>query len=1114
MNQTKQTSFSVGKAMSDLKDFQRKTVAYVFHQLFENDRNKMLVADEVGLGKTIVARGLIAKAYERHIATKPDQEFHVIYICSNQALASQNLKKLNLLGNEIKSIGRLVYLAYEPYKIDDHFRLSSLTPGTSFYLTGGTGEAEERLVLFTLLTQYEIFERNQEGLRFLLIGGVNDPAKWRQRTIDFKDNNQKKFRRNVFKKFKKALLKKRIDKREQKRIFEDIGVNRDEVSLWTIVKSYSKVLHQNNYTNYRARNAVVGLMRQALTEVCLEYLNANLFILDEFQRYRDLIGQDETSPALKLAKKVFEIEGAKILMLSATPFKPYTSSFDLNYGENHYAEFKMVLKFLMNDKDEAFWDDYETDRKALFYYLRRPKEAVRQLPEACKTKKRLEEIYLNAMTRTERIIVSDDHNMLLLNRLDKPFQLDSSDIKDFIQIDKITRGLNKIFPHAKAYNPIEYSKSAPFPLSFMDRYKLKDTLKKHKDRQKIQKLLKSHQDGWIDFKKVNSYKPLRKNGLPNGKLRFLLKDTLYSGGYKLLWVPPAIPYYALDGAYEGMEDFSKTLVFSSWVLVPRMIATLVSYEAERLTIGDKKSVSRQEKSKKNIRSYFQKGNNKRTPRPQLVFSRTGVGRAVSNMSNFCILYPSLTLAKIYHPRQNLIEYQSINSIRDKIRSEIKALIRKFDLQRFEDEEGEPSRWYWAAPLLLDKFNKDARATIEEWIHSQSLPGYSNIDPEAKEDSHEEKTSENEHFHAFYKAFAEPEAIGLGKMPDDLEDVITDMVLGSPAVSALRALREYFSSSADISKGATIIAKGFVTLFNKPESIATLRLFTKYNRYWRKVLDYCACGNIQAMIDEFIYLLYECENYRQSAQDLADHFCAVMNIRTSSIRVDSLKSFLAKNENPSMRCHFALDFGNQKIETASGKERIINLREAFNSPFKPFILASTSIGQEGLDFHYYCRKVMHWNLPGNAIDIEQREGRINRYMGHVIRKNIALKYLKKLKDPMDKIWQNLFTLAKEKEQANQKCDLVPYWHIDCENGAKIERIIPLHPYSKDIGKLRYLLEVLAFYRLTFGQPRQEELVEAIMQEDMNEEEIERLFDSLMINLSPIAEGFPFKNRIPS
>ena len=43
--------------------------------------------------------------------------------------------------------------------------------------------------------------------------------------------------------------------------------------------------------------------------------------------------------------------------------------------------------------------------------------------------------------------------------------------------------------------------------------------------------------------------------------------------------------------------------------------------------------------------------------------------------------------------------------------------------------------------------------------------------------------------------------------------------------------------------------------------------------------------------------------------------------------------------------------------------------------------STSIGQEGLDFHTYCHAVVHWNLPSNPVDMEQREGRVHRYKGH-------------------------------------------------------------------------------------------------------------------------------------
>ncbi|MBK6447179.1 MAG: hypothetical protein IPF81_18335 [Bacteroidetes bacterium] len=63
----------------------------------------------------------------------------------------------------------------------------------------------------------------------------------------------------------------------------------------------------------------------------------------------------------------------------------------------------------------------------------------------------------------------------------------------------------------------------------------------------------------------------------------------------------------------------------------------------------------------------------------------------------------------------------------------------------------------------------------------------------------------------------------------------------------------------------------------------------------------------------------------------------------------------------------------------------------NSPFRPFILATTSIGQEGLDFHKYCRELMHWSLPDNAIDLEQREGRINRYKHFALRLNLFERY---------------------------------------------------------------------------------------------------------------------------
>ena len=33
-------------------------------------------------------------------------------------------------------------------------------------------------------------------------------------------------------------------------------------------------------------------------------------------------------------------------------------------------------------------------------------------------------------------------------------------------------------------------------------------------------------------------------------------------------------------------------------------------------------------------------------------------------------------------------------------------------------------------------------------------------------------------------------------------------------------------------------------------------------------------------------------------------------------------------------------------------------------------------------------LVHLNLPGNPVDLEQREGRIHRYKGHAVRRNVA------------------------------------------------------------------------------------------------------------------------------
>ena len=221
-----------------------------------------------------------------------------------------------------------------------------------------------------------------------------------------------------------------------------------------------------------------------------------------------------------------------------------------------------------------------------------------------------------------------------------------------------------------------------------------------------------------------------------------------------------------------------------------------------------------------------------------------------------------------------------------------------------------------------------------------------------------------------------EGTPLSAIPTDAVEILTDIAIASPAVCAYRLLRRTWQSAGtfQVQKIAGEIAGLFVSLFNKAESAAILDLL--YGRksddaYYQTVFRYCVEGNLQAVLDEYAHVL--AMPGAKLKQAMADGF-----IDTATLQIDTRESFPDQEKNRArMRTHFAVGYFNAKRDEEH-VNRTDNIRRAFNSPFRPFVLATTSIGQEGLDFHAYCRKVMHWNLPSNPIDLEQREGRVNRY----------------------------------------------------------------------------------------------------------------------------------------
>ena len=106
-------------------------------------------------------------------------------------------------------------------------------------------------------------------------------------------------------------------------------------------------------------------------------------------------------------------------------------------------------------------------------------------------------------------------------------------------------------------------------LNLMERrgYKLKEKLVQKIESRKYGRelfdILAEGAPGLLTREEVAAYKRIDPD---NARLRAFLSSTVEQGAWKLLWVPPALPYYRPGGRiFSGGSgtDFTKTLVFSS-----------------------------------------------------------------------------------------------------------------------------------------------------------------------------------------------------------------------------------------------------------------------------------------------------------------------------------------------------------------------------------------------------------------------------------------------------------------------------------------------------------------------------------------------------------------------
>lgn len=1012
--------FDAAAALAPLKAFQRRTVDYVFDRLYgdQDPVRQFLVADEVGLGKTMVARGVIARTIEKLWDTT--DRIDILYICSNQAIAAQNLNRLNVLNRRELALPTRMTLIPLQVRGDqgldaNKVNFISLTPGTTFDLRSTTGVTRERALLLRMLEDRVSRPRGLHNLLQVTAGVDGWNGAVRDLTLDGVDQR-------IIDRFRRDVESDTV-------LFEE---------LEAVCDLFPRRRETYPYELGQRRNALIGRLRGKLSHACIDALKPDLIIMDEFQRFRDLLHGD--TPAAELARELFDYSdgnghAARTLLLSATPYRMLTLSGDEPDDGEHYRDFLETLSFLYGRTNgPQIAATLEGEMRQFRGFLHALPEAR---PAAIEARRGVERHLRKVMARTERVASTVNRDSMVA---EPPMSIivQPADLRQAASVSDVARAL-------EAPEITEYWKSAPYLLNFMRDYALKRLLKDNLERPaaRLREALVRARPAMLDHARLDAYEPLDP---ANGRMRGVIDDVFGDGLDQNLWIPPSLPYY---GPARQDPPLTKALIFSSWSMVPDAIAAILSYEAERrMGVGEAGQ------------RYF--GH----VRPRPIQFRQDQGRLAA-MRAMHLIYPSPMLARLADPLAIFADHPETLSVEgmrkavaDRLRGSVDALTQR------TGDAADGRDWEWAAPAVIDAM---AGTKAVPWLTSPF--GLATL-------GHEEGFKE--HVAELHSATVNR---NFGPVGDTILDLLVDVALGSPAVCALRALRRIAPDldwdDPRLLKAANQVAWGFRTLFNQHDAVALLR--KDDDRYWHRVLTYGVEHNLQAVLDEYAHYLVDAEGLgaRPSADRIAGVSKAMvdaLSIRPSQIDVEdpTVDGDTLVINKFQMRGRFAMRLADYKDEEG-GAARLGSVRDAFNSPFRPFALATTSVGQEGLDFHPYCYRVYHWNLPGNPVDLEQREGRVHRFKGHAIRLNLAHRQIDVVRGrgsmPEDP-WKTMFDAARVETDIDT--DLIPYWIY--EGPVRVERRVPMLPFSREVRRLEWLKRSLTVYRLAFGQPRQEDLLE--------------------------------------
>ena len=946
----------------ELAPFQSDTVEVACEVLDAAGPRRFLVADEVGLGKTVIARTIAQRLRERR------RRLNVMYLCPSLEIAGQNRPKfVSLTGidpEEYEPGGdRLALVPGCPPDEGEGYKVFTFTPETSLpgWKPGPrTGRKAERELIRSALDRFpalwEVVKRldRKRAAKELLFQDRGDLTGFTAVAIE-------RAMRDIFDCSTGSVERAVI-----------AWLERDDADVLEFVSRFRSVL--------------------ALAALRLRAVKPDLVVLDEFHRYADLIVPNIELSNVRLKQERARVhrllveallggeERPAVLLLSATPYRLRRLDGGEIHEVDHYRSLIDLAGFLADDHVrktavEAAMRDYHIALRTTG-----SKEVIRSSVLAAK--ERLEALLKPLMARTERALV---HKEDLFERRSPQVSVESKDLVVFRHFAQ-TAG-----PEFAGWAPAMWT-SIPYPSQTMHGYK-------------VWKGLKAARPAPIEAGSG-------KGSLAHPQLRHLAQMVGEPGHLSLPWQPPTVAWWRLEGPWSGRRPLpGKTLLFSRWRGAPTAISALLSI---------------------NLSGGLRKPNEKAlVPLLRVGGSETGA------LVGLFMPWPNLPLA--------VEPIRSAGTTLVGVRGDARRQLEDYLRGKYIRLDGEEKRPTWVVA-----------AGLERQINGITYQRVSSLAARASKGA----KSRN------WAALPKVDRISAAELA-----ALSEHLLSSPGSILARCLvRHSVPQDRPVDRRRTFaFAWESLRPYLGHRAFAELIQSTsKRKRYPDALADAMLKGGFEAVLDEQMSLLSKLGD--------AKGIGIVEQLSASLLDRPGLVQFRRGRTNHRVPVQAVTPFAGGEQSRGGGKKgkrfRSDTLRRAFNSPFWPHMLCTTSIGQEGLDFHLWCSRIVHWDLPGDPVDFEQREGRIARYGSLAARRSLAQAHgAQSLAAPRaSSPFCNLISLAKPVKDDTTGLER---WWLPA-SGRPISVSFDWR-FSQRAARRERMLEDLLYYRLALGQPDPEAFV---------------------------------------